>query len=47
LASGDEISSFSPVDGALIAKVKRHYPADYDKVTPRAQPQQLYTEWAN
>ncbi|WP_047417238.1 aldehyde dehydrogenase family protein [Cellulophaga sp. Hel_I_12] len=34
--SGDEISSFSPVDGALIAKVKSTTQADYDKVMASA-----------
>ena len=31
-SSGEELSSYSPVDGALIAKVKTTTKADYDKV---------------
>jgi aldehyde dehydrogenase (NAD+) len=34
--SGSEISSYSPVDGALIAKVKSTTQADYDKVIASA-----------
>jgi len=41
--SGDEISSFSPVDGALIAKVKSTTQADYDKVMASATA--AFTEW--
>lgn len=35
--SGKEIASYSPVDGALIAKVKSTSPEDYDKVIASAK----------
>tara|TARA_R110002051_G_scaffold324988_2_gene425029 strand:- start:16062 stop:17615 length:1554 start_codon:yes stop_codon:yes gene_type:complete len=41
--SGNEISSFSPVDGALIAKVKSTTQADYDKVMASATA--AFTTW--
>ncbi|TLP75433.1 aldehyde dehydrogenase family protein [Maribacter sp. ACAM166] len=42
-ASGDIISSFSPVDGSLIAKVKTTSQADYEKVMTTATA--AFKEW--
>lgn len=41
--SGDIISSFSPVDGALIGKIKTTSPADYEKVMAAAT--SAFKEW--
>lgn len=41
--SGEELSSYSPVDGALIAKVKTTTKADYDKVLSAAT--SAYKTW--
>lgn len=41
--SGDVISSYSPVDGALIGKVKTTSPEDYEKVMESAT--QAFKEW--
>nr|WP_299386648.1 aldehyde dehydrogenase family protein [Allomuricauda sp.] len=41
--SGDTISSFSPVDGALIGKVKTTSPEDYEKVMETATT--AFKEW--
>ncbi|KAA1247579.1 aldehyde dehydrogenase family protein [Aquimarina sp. RZ0] len=42
-SSGDEISSYSPVDGNLIGKVATTGPADYEKVVANAM--SAFTSW--
>lgn len=42
-ASGDLIESFSPVDGAMISKVKSTTQADYDKVIAKAS--EAFKSW--
>lgn len=42
-ANGELISSFSPVDGTLIAKVQGSTPNDYEKILAKAE--EAYKEW--